>query len=243
MRDHFKEIVKKGDRVVVLFVEIMFSISDDVSGHNPSIIGFIHHAAGVIEGWGLGIEVEILRADRDYLDVFHRTIERPVKIMEHKGMKYGFGCGSSRCAVRRDLKLKPIEQFIRSLGDDYVSYVGIAADETDRLRSMHKEPHKVSLLEKYGINEAQAMQMCGQEGLLSPQYAMEREDGRKMKRDGCWFCPEMKNCEAAAIKHHPEERYRNAWKQFVALEEEDGLAFAKWNTYRKETLHEIDMQI
>lgn len=243
MRDHFSEIVKKGDRVVVIFAEIMFSISDEVSGHNPAITDFICHASKVIEGWGLGIEVNILRADRDYLDVFHRIIERPTKVLEHKGLKYGFGCGSSRCAIRRDLKLKPIEQFVRSLGDDYVSYVGIAADETDRLQSLHKEHHKVSLLERYGVTEAHAMQMCREEGLLSPQYGLQLEDGRKMKRDGCWFCPEMKNCEAAAIKHHSEERYRNAWKQFVALEKEDGLAFAKWNTYRSETLHEIDEQI
>ena len=243
-KEHWNELVKPGDRVIVIFVEIMFSYALGVSAHNPDTIQHINRMKALFESWGM--EFLILRSEKDYLDLFNHRIKRATKHSEHNGMRYGFGAGSSRCAVRRDLKMKPIEKFWRGIissGEAYISYVGIAADEKSRLESLHADPHNVSLLERYNITEKDARDFCEKNGVLSPQYYLVRDDGTPQKREGCFFCPEAKSCEMKRIKHAPEPQVRDAWSLFVSMEGAPDIAFNKWSTHSDKTLHELDAEL
>ncbi len=232
--EHELELMKPGDKVMIVFAEVMFDIQHNISGHNPDIIDFIYEKKSIFESWGY--EVNILHANgkrKDFLDFFYHTMGKSRTHPEHEGMRYGFPA-SGLCGVKRDLKLKPIEDFKKSMADvEHIDYVGIAKDEPDRLISLYKEPNTMSLLDKYGYTEEDAKNLCVKYDMLSPQYLLA--DG-KQKRDGCWFCPNAKLCEHEAIRN----RLPKAWEKYVSLETEPNVAYPKWNCFSKETLHDRD---
>lgn len=222
----------------IIFSEVMYDLANNISGENPLHIDYIHKAKALFESWGY--KVIILRSDKDYLSVFNHVIKNPRTHPEHAGMRYGF-CLGGMCSIRRDCKVRPVEQFLESLGDDYVQYLGIAVDEPARLRSMHRDPHKVSLLEKYGFTESMARDLCEKYGLLSPTYTELSHINkflvpRSQNRGGCWFCPYAKLSEHMYIKTHMPD----VWQHYVSLEKADDLAYPRWNVYTSETLHERD---
>ena len=213
----------------IVFCEVMYDLKNNISGENPQHIKFIREKAKpLFESWGY--KVDILRADRDYLDFFHRIIEKPRKHMDHKGKKFGFPV-FGLCGVKRDLKLKPIKEYYKGIPGDVIQYVGICADEKRRLLSLHSQTGRISLLDKYGFTEQMAREKCEEYGLLSPCYQFSN-------RGGCWFCPNAKLAEHREIK----KLYPDVWNQFVSLENEDNVANYKYNVYGK-TLHEIDEEL
>lgn len=205
----------------------MYDRKKNISGENPYHIDFIYNTAKpLFESWGY--EVLVLRADTDYLEYFNKIIERPRKHLEHKGMKRGFPI-SRQCGIKRDCKEKPMKQYLKSLNNDYIQYVGIAIDEPLRLQSMHKDNSKISLLEKYEYTEDMATILCKKYGLLSPTYNLSN-------RGGCWFCPNAKLKEHEDIK----KIYPDAWKQFVKLESMPNIAGNKWNVFSEVSLKQRD---
>lgn len=225
--EHQNEILKSGDGVVILFSEVMFDKVNNISGHNPDVIKFIYQAKERFESWGY--KVEILHSDKDYFDVFFHKLTRSPD-PERIGKPYGF-VRAGICSVKRDCKLKPINDWYKA-HKDVIQYVGIAIDEPDRLESLRKQGC-ISLLEKYGYTERDAMDLCEAYDLVSPQYEL---NAGKQKRDGCWFCPHAKLCEHRAIyEAHPD-----AWARYVALENIPNLAYKSWNPYTTETLHDRD---
>lgn len=208
---------------LILFAEVMFDREKGISGENPEHIDFIKNTAiPIFESWGY--EVRILRAEKDYLDIFNHIIENPRKHMEHKGMRTGFPISGS-CHVKRDCKEKPIYDFYKSFDEPYIQYVGICVDEPDRLESMHKDIRKISLLEKYDYTEKMCAGLCREYGLYSPSYKLS-------KRGGCWFCPNAKLEEHRYLYNNDRE----TWERFVALESEINLVHNKWNVFGKTTL-------
>ena len=214
---------------VILFSEVMFSRQENISGEDPDHIRFIYNVAKpLFESWGY--KVEIVRADVDYLDVFYHKVSRG----DGKGKTYGFVL-NGLCAVKRDCKLPPINDYLESLGDEEIySYVGIAVDEPTRLESLHKDSHAISLLEKYNYTEKMAYDLCEKYGLLSPNYFSLGN-----KRGGCWFCPNAK------CREHKKLRAENPelWYRFIALENEPNLWYGKFNCYKpKGELHRREEQ-
>ena len=193
-------------------------------------IKFVYHAKEIFESWGY--EVIILRSDRDYKSVFNHVCEHPRKHPGHKGMRYGFSI-SSRCSVKRDCKIRPINKYFKELckQEDIIQYIGICTDEPARLESLHKAPGNVSLLEKYGYTEKMAKDLCESYNLLSPTYDLS-------KRGGCWFCPNAKLCEHVYMKQNMPD----VWEEFVSLEDEDNLMQNKWNVFGM-SLKMRDMEI
>lgn len=208
---------------IIVFAEVMFD--KYTSGENPYHIEFImKRAKPLFESWGY--EVIVVRSKRTYLDCFNHVIKRPVIHMEHKGKKHGFPL-TGACFIKRDLKIRPIEDYYRTLDDkEYVQYIGIGVDEPGRLNAMHKDSYKVSLLEKYGYTTDMARELCKEYGLLSPVYKLS-------KRGGCWMCPFAKLEEHRVIR----ELCSDAWAAFVALEDKTDIAYYKWSIY-SETLKE-----
>ena len=173
-----------------VFSEVMFD--KDTSGEVPEHRDFIYDRLRPFCEKELGVRFTVLRADKTYDDVFHHIITRG----PHKGEKRGF-VWPGICAVNRDCKVPPIRKYNAALSPDTVSYVGIAADEPKRLARLDGI-HKVSLLSKYGVREAEARKLCEDNDLLSPIYA-------NCRRNGCWFCPNASESELRhMVEHHPE---------------------------------------
>lgn len=219
----------------IIFAEVMYDKYRGISGEHPLHIEWVKNVAKpTFEKWGY--EVLILHAESDYLDCFHHVIKNPTKHLEHKGKKYGFAV-SKMCSVKRDCKMKPMGDYLRSIEGDYIQYVGICADEKARLLSLVNQKNAVSLLAHYGYNKSMTANLCRKYGLRSPIYELKKGN-KTQKRQGCWFCPNASEEEHFLVK----QTMLDVWQEYIALEEED-VAFNKWNVYADETLHERDMRL
>ena len=173
-----------------VFSEVMFDLKRNISGENPEHIEWIY-AVAIPKLEALGCQVEVVRAERDYVSYFKKILVKGPR----KGKAIGFPIGGM-CAIQRDCKVAPIHKWYKQFTEPITQYVGIAADEPRRLARL--KSNQISLLDKYGYTEEMAMSKCKEYGLVSPIYESSH-------RGGCWFCP---NCKikvfAAFRKAHPE---------------------------------------
>lgn len=237
LRKHYDALVNEGiiradDEIVIVFVEVMYDLSRNISAHNPETMDFIYKCFALFEKWGYRVE-HLRSKNKDFITLFNHRLTRssvPARI----GKRFGFPL--STCYLRREAKIKVIEQWKKSnVHDDDLNVLGIAIDEPRRLESLHKQSNTISLLEHFGYTEEMAYKLCEEHNLLSPQYFL----GSSQKRDGCWCCPWAKLPEYQAIK----ERYPEVWSEYVALQDLPDLAFPKHNVYSKLSLREIDKLI
>ena len=200
-----------------VYCEVMFD--ETISGEVPEHRDFIYNTA-IPRLEEMGVWVKVLRSEKTYVDLFTGKVTRGPK----KGMLRSFPiCG--KCAVQRDCKIRPIQQYQKSLPTDAVQYIGIAQDEQEHLLRLTGQ--QVSLLEKYHFTEEDAKRLCRKAGLLSPVYAFT-------DRGGCWFCP---NAKARELRHlydyHPD-----LWARMLELQELPGKVSEKFN--RTERFSDID---
>ena len=181
----------------VAYCEVMFD--DGISGEIPEHIDFIHEKAiPAFERYG--IKTAVLRSDWTYVKHFTAIIARG----HRKGKIRGFPlCGI--CTICRDCKLPPIQEYVKALPEDAVQYIGIAKDEQERL--LRLDGKRVSLLDKYGLTEWDARQLCKRHGLLSPIYEFT-------ERGGCWFCPNAKEKELRHLYYH----HKDLWARMMQLQ-------------------------
>ena len=181
-----------------VYCEVMFD--EQTSGEIPEHREFIYNVAvPKLQSWG--IKTIVLKSEKNYVWDFKRVIQK------------GKGCGKinsfplcGKCCIQRDCKVPPIENYKRSLPGNTVQYIGYAKDETERLLRL-QEGTSVSLLEKYGINESDAFEICRSGGLLSPIYEFTN-------RGGCWFCPNAKQKELRHLyDYHPD-----LWAKMLELQ-------------------------
>jgi len=177
----------------IIFSEVMFDHSRNISGEDPEHIEWIYNTAiPIIER--MGYHVKVLRSDKDYLSLFNERIGSRSKYPERIGKKRGWLIGGM-CSANDRLKMRPIREWRKSIGE-HEEVVGIAADEFKRLARM--KPNYRSILAEQNVREMGAREICKSYNLLSPTY----EDSF---RGGCWFCP---NCSikgfAKLKKNHPE---------------------------------------
>lgn len=145
----------------------------------PPMVQFKAKADAIIkERWGIDVEhtwatcVDGVRADKvTYEDVFYKTMTAGKYIGSIKGFPMSFGNWCTK------LKLAAIP---KAHGDD-VTYLGIAADEPERIERHINRPNiKLPLVESRW-DEAMCRKWCEDNDLLSPIYT-------DSARGGCWFC-------------------------------------------------------
>lgn len=202
----------------IVFSEVMFD--KETTGEVPEHRDFIYDKLKPFCENELGVKFTILHAPKTYDDIFHHIIVRG----PHKGEKRGF-VWAGMCAANRECKVNPMQKYNKSLSPDTVSYVGIAVDEPKRLARL-EGTSKVSLLDKYGYTEADALKLCADHDLLSPIYEHSR-------RNGCWFCPNARDAELRhMITHHPE-----MFDRLIEWEHEDNVFHRRLT--RRETPSEV----
>lgn len=172
-----------------IYCEVMFD--NDISGEVPEHKEFIYEKAipFLVKS---GINTTVLKSEKTFISCFYKVIK--------KGPKAGFIkswplCG--KCIIQRDCKLPPINRYKKAQTGPVIQYIGIAKDEQDRLIRLDGS-QKISLLDKYGVDEAGAFEICRKAGLLSPIYEFT-------DRGGCFFCP---NAKMKELRHlydfHPD---------------------------------------
>ena len=173
-----------------VFSEVMFDKARNISGENPEHIEWIYTLA-IPKLAALGCPVEVVRAERDYMSCFFNTI----KSGKNRGKLSGWPLGGM-CVIQSQCKIPPIRKYYRRYDEPVMQYVGIAADEPQRLARI--KDNQISLLAKYGYTEQMAMEKCREYDLVSPIYETSH-------RGGCWFCP---NCSVKVFaelrRKHPE---------------------------------------
>ncbi len=210
---------------MAVYCEVMFD--KDISGEVPEHRDFVYQR---MIPWleNNGVPVEVVRGGRTYLDCFHRKIGKS-KIESKNGRYWGFPYGHG-CYINRDCKTGAMHRFFRENGlTDAIQYVGIAADEKNRLSRLD-EKTRISLLAKYGYTEDMAAELCKEKGLYSPAYEFS-------KRNGCWFCPNCRMSEFAEFKRrHPE-----LWQRLLDLGRVENLV--SYGFRYGMTIEEVDREI
>lgn len=178
----------------VVYCEVMFD--EETSGEVPEHRDFVYRIA-IPRLKRAGIPVHIVRGEKTFVGQFQHRISGEGR---SAGKIWSWPlCG--KCYVQRDLKVRPMDAWKREhwRGDEIIQYVGIADDEMDRLARMDSYQYPTtSLLEKYGVTEDEAMNLCRKHGLLSPIYEFA-------PRNGCFFCPNAKERELRHLyDHHPD---------------------------------------
>ena len=144
----------------------------ELPAYLPELVEFRNRLDKEIEA-RYGIPVTHVKAEKSFVELFYRDLTERSKYTGIYGWPPVFGHWCMKW-----LKQEPIQKYFE--GRDYVEWIGIAADETDRHGQLNER--KRSALAEYGITEAQAMEICEGLGWVSPTYLHSG-------RDGCWFCP------------------------------------------------------
>jgi 3'-phosphoadenosine 5'-phosphosulfate sulfotransferase (PAPS reductase)/FAD synthetase len=207
---------------LIVFSEVMFD--KNISGEHPLHIDFIYNKAiPIFESWGY--EVKVLTSNKTYLDCFFYVCgerAKPERIGKYRGFPIAF-----KCKINSDCKIGPIKKFFKGL--DCIQYVGIAADEPERLKRL-ENTNKISLLAKYNYTEQKAFDLCQEYDLISPVYQLSN-------RQGCWFCPNARESECVWLK----ENKPHYWERLRELSQTPNLVTYKFN--RTETFEELDKRL
>jgi 3'-phosphoadenosine 5'-phosphosulfate sulfotransferase (PAPS reductase)/FAD synthetase len=183
----------------VIYCKVMFNKT--VSAEFPEHEKWIHNHAIPLLKEKFGLKTTIVQAPFSYVDYFYRTRQKGKFV----GNIVGFPMTTGQWCNDR-LKLNPMRKYLKSLGP-VEEVVGIAADETERIRKATVE-RKILPLAEYGITEAEAFEICKKYDLLSPAYSKGR------RRLGCWFCHFQRVGELRRLRsEHPE-----LWSKLLLLD-------------------------
>lgn len=194
----------------IIHVEIW--ATDTISANLPEMQTFKAHADRIIkERYGLDVQHVCAR----YPDGSKVTFEREFyKIPERRnkkkydGLILGWPMVMGRWCLRA-LKLEALPK----PGPDVVQYVGIAADETKRIGNTHNSKRSLPLVD-IGWTEADAMQWCRENDLLSPAYETSF-------RDGCWFCP----CQNIDSLRALRRDWPDLWEMMLKWDKDSPITF------------------
>ena len=145
--------------------------TDTIPADLPQMVEFKAKADAIIKArWG--IEVEHVRADVSYEDVFYYLYGSG----KREGTIYGWPFMLGNWCQSR-LKAAALNKIASTGGG--IQYLGIAADEPNRFHNLTDK--KRSPLVEAGWDEAYCRKWCEENDLLSPIYTTAT-------RGGCWFC-------------------------------------------------------
>jgi len=136
---------------------------------------------------------------------------REIKYRKKEGYHYGFSWCGGNCRWGTSEKLQAIRKFKKSLNDEVIDYVGIAADETARFEKAKSEGKVLPLVE-WGMTEKDCLKYCRDNGYSWNEDGIDLYD--VLDRVSCWCCRNKNLKELKAIY----EYLPKYWKRLKGLE-------------------------
>lgn len=167
----------------------------DTGAEFKAIYHNLERVRPLIEAYGA--EYKVLRPENDFLV---DMLLRPVCSGTERE-RWGYDWCGQRCRWRTSGKISAINKYIGSLKDDYVQYIGIAADEPKRIKY---ENNKTNPLAEWGMTEAECLQFCYDRGYDWKEDGVELYE--ILDRVSCWCCANKNLKELKAI-HDKLPRY------------------------------------
>ena len=134
----------------------------------------------------------------------------------------------------RQLKIVPFEQFV---GDDpVVSYVGIRADEPDRIGYISTNPN-ISVrypFKEDGLVKEDVLRILRESGLGLPAYYKWRT------RSGCYFCFFQRKSEWVGLRKHHPELFESSKQYEKNVDTEDTENLRRYTWSQSESLEELE---
>lgn len=178
--------------------------TDTIPADLPPMVEFKAKADKIIkERWG--IEVEHVRAKRNYEDLFYSVCHGEKSILAGKIYGWPFQLGPW-CNSR--LKQNVFGQ----LPKDAIHYIGIAADEPARFHNLSDT--KLSPLVELGWTETDCRKWCEDNDLLSPIYTTAT-------RGGCWFCHNQPVGQLRLLR----KNYPELWALMLKWDKDSSVTF------------------
>lgn len=149
-----------------------------------------------------GKEITILKPEHSFEWYF---MDKPLTRGKRAGQKgFGYPNTANRWCTSR-LKVKPFKDFVRKLNDDYIVYIGIAADEGKRIKD---DPHFRYPLYEWGVTEEVALKYCYDKGFTFEGIY------DNFKRNGCYLCP-LQNVDSWRTLYH---KYPDLFQKALDME-------------------------
>lgn len=200
--------------------------TQDIPADPPLMVEFKKYVDEVIkQRWGIEVEhfttthSEGIHGEKvSFEDCFYRKMTRGKFIGRIKGfpMQRGNWCTK--------LKLNAIQQMGLEK-ETCVQYLGIAADEPERIsRYIDRPGYKLPLVE-LGWDEAHCREWCEDNSLLSPIYTAS-------SRGGCWFCHNQSVEQLRLLR----KTYPEYWKIMLKWDSDSPVTFKA----NGRTLHDFD---
>ncbi len=151
-------------------------------------------------------EIKVIEQEKSFEDYFYTEKIRG----KNKGKIYGFpAIMKSWCNSR--LKANILNQYLKKQGN-YISYIGIAADEKKRLKRLSE--NECSMLEKWEMTEKDCFEFLKERNLENPLY-------KRRERLGCWFCPKQRIGTLEILKNE----YPELWEKLLQWQRDSPYPF------------------
>lgn len=150
------------------------------------------------------VHLEIIKPENHFLEDMLLKVVNQGKENEHYGYEW---CGGV-CRWRTTNKVKSINKYLSDLGD-YIQYIGIAADEPERIKN---ENNKVYPLVEWNMTEADCLQYCYNHGFYWYENNIRLYD--VLDRVSCWCCSNKNLKELKNMKYYLPEY----WNKLKALQ-------------------------
>ena len=194
----------------VIYCDIRFD--DDISGEMPKMAEFIPKAEKILKD-KFDITVKHITYKRTFKEQFYTIKQRGKHIGDNYGFPFVIGAW---CNSR--LKMEPIRNYLKSIDDEVIEYVGIAYGEAKRYERLNHDTH-IAPLYDLKITEKEAMEICRKYDLLSPIY----EDSF---RGGCWFCTKQRISQLKFLY----KNYPDIWAILRDMEKDSHNTFKPYTT-------------
>ena len=203
----------------IVYARMMYN--KDLPATLPVMTQFVDRVSEVFRSWGY--TVEIVPSCVNAVDIVERVYTKS-KHEDRNGNKYGITAFARGCCEFSKAKGRTVK--LVSSPEAY-EMVGYCADETSRLHRLND--HKDSILYRMSIREIDCFDICKQHNMLSPLYNLG------FPRDGCWFCPNMREEQRQYLKTNYPELFEEI-KRMRSLCNYDISSFKRNNWLKEEEL-------
>lgn len=191
--------------------------TQEISADLPPMVEFKAKADEIIlKRYGIKVEhfcaLEKNGRKATYEDYFYTLIQNPKN--GNPAHIYGFPMQRTPWCNSR-LKMEALGKAQKAIGNaNQVSYLGIAADEPERIERHEKKEGIMLPLVMAGWDEAYCRKWCEERDLLSPIYT-------STARGGCWFCHNQGVEQLRLLR----QNYPQLWERLLQWDKDSPVKF------------------